>query len=209
MSRDGVPLCPRHADATTPPLGWTMNDLRSQNRTLTPVPNPSGPRTGEVVSPSPPPTPTSTKPTNPLFTSSRPTEPRRRRSESDGHDHHDQPAEATGDDTTEATQGELTFQVSRQLRSMPVTAESPEPAPAERPARSAADGSGARTSTSTAGEEGDAPQSRPSKRRDVEDEADEPEERFPWHHQFSEDDEPLELKAESPLLSRAFRYSVG
>ena len=39
ISRDGVPLCARHADATTPPMGWTMNDLRSRSRSLAAVPD--------------------------------------------------------------------------------------------------------------------------------------------------------------------------
>ena len=32
--------------------------------------------------------------------------------------------------------------------------------------------------------------------------------KFPWHFQF-DDDEPEELQAKTPLLSRAFRSSVG
>lgn len=57
-----------------------------------------------------------------------------------------------------------------------------------------------------AGPEG--PSSRPSRRRDVAEEAEDTEDRFPWHFQF-DDDEPDELHASSPLLSRAFRSSIG
>jgi hypothetical protein len=41
VSRDGVPLCARHADATTPPMGWAMNDMRSNSagRALAAVPD--------------------------------------------------------------------------------------------------------------------------------------------------------------------------
>ncbi len=52
------------------------------------------------------------------------------------------------------------------------------------------------------------PESRPTRRRDVPEDVEEPEERFPWHHQY-QDDEPEEMQASSPLLSRAFRSSTG
>ncbi len=52
--------------------------------------------------------------------------------------------------------------------------------------------------------------SRPARRRDAdEDVAEAEEDRFPWHFQFDEDDEPEELQASTPLLSRAFRASTG
>lgn len=48
---------------------------------------------------------------------------------------------------------------------------------------------------------------RPNRRRETEEEpADE--EKFPWHFQF-DDDEPDQLQASSPLLSRAFRATIG
>ncbi len=38
-TRDGTPLCDRHAELTTPPMGWSMNDMRSsQGRKLLAVP---------------------------------------------------------------------------------------------------------------------------------------------------------------------------
>ncbi len=52
------------------------------------------------------------------------------------------------------------------------------------------------------------PASRPNRRRDVAEETEEEEDRFPWHFQF-DDDEPEELQASSPLLSRAFRATIG
>lgn len=65
-----------------------------------------------------------------------------------------------------------------------------------------------RASRRSKGEEG--PDSRPARRRDVEDDdAHDGEDRFPWHFQFDEDDEPEELQASTPLLSRAFRATTG
>ena len=184
-----MPLCPHHADATTPPLGWTMNDLRSRNRALAPVPS-GGPRTGEIVS-----TPPTAKPKgNPLFRSSRPApveEP--------------QPDEVATDDD-----GPLTFKVSRDLRSMPVTA-----APfdgngqGEPPSRDDLRLFGSADEHGTDQADDDrAPMSRPSKRREVFEAEESEDDKFPWHHHFA-DDEPEELQAKSPLLSRAFRSSVG
>ena len=49
------------------------------------------------------------------------------------------------------------------------------------------------------------PTKRPARRRD---DPEDSEESFPWHHQF-DDDEPEELQATSPLLSRAFRATTG
>ena len=52
------------------------------------------------------------------------------------------------------------------------------------------------------------PSSRPNRRREMAEEGEETEDRFPWHFQF-DDDEPEELQASSPLLSRAFRATIG
>lgn len=49
--------------------------------------------------------------------------------------------------------------------------------------------------------------SRPNRRRETEEVASD-EEKFPWHFQF-DDDEPDQLQASSPLLSRAFRATIG
>jgi hypothetical protein len=56
--------------------------------------------------------------------------------------------------------------------------------------------------------EPEGPSSRPNRRREVSEEDTEEEDRFPWHFQF-DDDEPEELQASSPLLSRAFRATIG
>lgn len=55
------------------------------------------------------------------------------------------------------------------------------------------------------------PDSRPTRRRELDDDEDAHggEDRFPWHFQFDEDDEPEELQASTPLLSRAFRATTG
>ena len=56
--------------------------------------------------------------------------------------------------------------------------------------------------------EGEGPSSRPNRRREMSDEEVPEEDKFPWHFQF-DDDEPEELQASSPLLSRAFRATIG
>ncbi|MGB5759825.1 MAG: hypothetical protein WBM50_23120 [Acidimicrobiales bacterium] len=58
------------------------------------------------------------------------------------------------------------------------------------------------------GAEAEGPATRPSRRREVGEEAEVEEDRFPWHFQFDHD-EPEELQASSPLLSRAFRATIG
>ena len=223
VSRDGVPLCPHHADSTTPPMGWSMNDLRSRNRTLAPV-RTLGPRTGEIVSAPPGKNGGSKrkgKKPNPLFQGSNPDLVGRKRPRSgtpplvDQHTgdepldpNHTDDSMAEGGDATDADP--LNFEVSRQLRSMSVTA---------LPERGEPTGDGSSAPSDLAGDE-QAPLSRPARRREVvEDDAeaeldevalddDTDDDKFPWHYQF-DDDEPQELQAKSPLLSRAFRSSVG
>lgn len=53
-----------------------------------------------------------------------------------------------------------------------------------------------------------APESRPSRRRELAEEQPE-EDKFPWHFSFDDDEEPAELQASTPLLSRAFRSTTG
>ena len=168
-----------------------MNDLRSRNRTLAPV-RTLGPRTGEIVS-APPggtggPKRKGKKP-NPLFQASRTeAEPK-----------------VSGTTAPAAEPDPLTFQVSRDLKAMAVTAlpDRADPATGDRP-------ESATTPDVRAVDDDEAggPPSRPSRRREVVDEDDVEDDKFPWHHQF-DDDEPQELQAKSPLLSRAFRSSVG
>lgn len=188
ISRDGVPLCARHADATTPPMGWTMNDLRSRNRALAAVPD-----EGTVPTSTPPrvrPERSSVaEPASPAAAdggaeagegSARGRKMSRRQSIEE-RARSTAEVEAEGDDTR--------FRSSR-------------PVPAVRPA--AATGASHRSKTAD-----DAPDSRPTKRRDVPEEvASADEDRFPWHYQY-QDDEPEEMQASSPLLSRAFRSSTG
>ncbi|MCP4223257.1 MAG: hypothetical protein GY773_07960, partial [Actinomycetia bacterium] len=136
--------------------------------------------------------------------------------------------DAAGDGAaTEDSDEPLSFPVSRDLRSMPVSATNgngntkgedepaasaqAEPEAEDQPNQSRGRGRGSRTTSSARGK---APASRPSKRREaaeeeaIEEEVIDEDDKFPWHHQF-DDDGPQELKAKSPLLSRAFRSSVG
>ncbi len=53
------------------------------------------------------------------------------------------------------------------------------------------------------------PNSRPSRRRDSEERPSKGEDGFPWTFQLDEDEEPEELQASTPLLSRAFRATTG
>jgi len=230
-------------------MGWSMNDLRSVNRTLAPV-RTLGPRTGEIVS-APPGSSggknrKGRKP-NPLFQGSRPDLDARRRPRSAEPTSLDGPkaVDSVGDvddvgeaeeipdvfeidegPTEAADPGEpgdpLTFQVSRQLRSMAVTA-----LPEADDEIASSDGPSARRSSAASNGDTDrAPASRPARRREVVDDdelaveigadtdaergtpVDDEDDKFPWHYQF-DDDEPQELQAKSPLLSRAFRSSVG
>jgi hypothetical protein len=79
------------------------------------------------------------------------------------------------------------------------------PIPDDRPAE---DG---QEDVAVAGDDGSGskgPSSRPNRRREVAEDVPEEEDRFPWHFHF-DDDEPEELQASSPLLSRAFRATIG
>lgn len=55
------------------------------------------------------------------------------------------------------------------------------------------------------GPDGDSIESRPARRRQAEDEEVASQESFPWSFDFDDEDEPEELQASTPLLSRAFR----
>ena len=181
-----------------------MNDLRSRNRTLAPVPS-IGPKTGEIVSSRPARRP----PGNPLFQSSRPAG-----DHGDAEQPHGTPGGAhvpdgeTGDPEPEER---LTFKVSRELRTMPVSAVADGGLPDE-PVESSGphENDDPANADRVRGRRKDkGPASRPTKRREVFDADTAQDDKFPWHYQFDEDDEPEELQAKSPLLSRAFRSSVG
>ncbi|MGF1595319.1 MAG: hypothetical protein ACFCVK_00040 [Acidimicrobiales bacterium] len=175
-----------------------MNDLRSRNRTLAPV-RELGPRTGEIVSA--PPATRSRSGVNPLFQASRPL---------------DKPSTAPPDGALplagEPSIGDddpLTFPVSRQLQTMPLTVGDDAPASDAGDDAEAVDSTAGDGGTSRRGRRADSgPASRPTKRRNVVDEETVEEDKFPWHYQFDHD-EPRELQAKSRLLSRAFRSSVG
>ncbi|MEM9133138.1 MAG: hypothetical protein AAF962_01245 [Actinomycetota bacterium] len=219
-----MPLCPHHADATTPPLGWTMNDLRSQNRSLAPV-SEIGPQTGEIVTTNGNGKGKSSG-ANPLFESSRPADRTRKKERAA------QPAAEKAkreEPEVESRPGkrapaaeELSFPVSRHLDSMSVSArEGDDEADGEAVEDAAIVGSENDTSAKVEARRrrrqraaaSDGPESRPSKRRagPEDDELDEEdEESFSWTFKFDDTEEqPEELQAKSPLLSRAFRSSVG
>lgn len=171
ISRDGVPLCARHADATTPPLGWTMNDLRSRNRALAAVPD-------EGVAP------TSTPPrVRPETDDQSGRRMSRRQSILDRARRLDGQSESEDSDPNEHK-----FQSSRP--------------------RQDEDSDATAEPVMETDDDPQGPSSRPNRRRDVSDEEPEDEDKFPWHFQF-DDDEPEELQASSPLLSRAFRATIG
>lgn len=181
VSRDGVPLCPNHADATTPPLGWAMNDLRSTSQALN------------------------------LESSNQPissTPPRVRPDADAGVDPDGADDQGTG-----------------------IAAESKTRASADENGRRRS-GSGRRTSRLQLvadGEDDQTPgnrhmsqrqsiraraghasgsetiESRPTRRREADEEPAATQESFPWSFDFDDEDEPEELQASTPLLSRAFR----
>lgn len=212
VSRDGVPLCAEHADTTTPPLGWSMNDLRSTAKALG--------LDGDV---------------EPVVTT---TPPRVRPSGEGldgGHSGPDGSAADSGQSEPEtatarrmsrrqsiierARQGSLDLDDHQEPATGPASG-------SEEPRREAAAARLGRDETDReanerfiarslerrrSGRRGteSAPESRPTRRREVaEEEPQDDEVHFPWHHTFN-DDEPVELQASTPLLSRAFRSTTG
>ncbi len=208
ISRDGVPLCARHADATTPPLGWTMNDLRSRNRSLSAVPD-----EGSVPTSTPPrvrPEPATAR----KMSRRQSIEERAARTSSGdgaesvqaGDDHKFRSSRPSDEPAAEA---DLTVEADIAVETAAEATVETEAAPARKGSkRPAAKGRTKTRKRGAAAAEADAPESRPTRRRDVPEDEAEVEERFPWHHQY-QDDEPEEMQASSPLLSRAFRSSTG
>lgn len=213
-------------------MGWTMNDLRSRDRTLAPVRS-IGPRTGEVVS-----NPRPRAVGNPLFQDSRYESEAERAAERAAERLRAAARGEALEDDDEIDAGGFSFPVTQELRHMPVSAArppvevvpppeelapaEPEPAIAAEVTRATARRGGWAAAISGSGANGGpnnnaaapprAPASRPTKRREVVEETPEPEEeRFPFHFSFKDADteEPQELKAKTPLLARAFRSSVG
>lgn len=189
-SRDGVPLCARHADATTPPLGWSMNDLRTTSRVLSPVPD------GDAVITSTPP---------------------RVRPEQGG----DLGSERAG--SRKMSRRQSIAERARQEAMAQVGSDESDDGSGEAVARAdgAADSAAStlfddealnaklarRASRRARADQG--PESRPSRRRKVDEEEPVEQDRFPWSFQLDDDEEPEELRASTPLLSRAFRATTG
>ncbi|MEM7272621.1 MAG: hypothetical protein AAF547_06025 [Actinomycetota bacterium] len=196
ISRDGVPLCARHADATTPPMGWTMNDLRSRNRSLAAVPD-------EVPTSTPPRVrPAADDAAGRRMSRRQSIAERARRLEAETDVQADAEVEI---DRSVDTDQQLTLdgtgsEADHRWSSSRPTAEEPEVvASADAEAHVDAD---------LDGEVDEGPSSRPDRRRQPQDDEAPDEDKFPWHFQF-DDDEPEELQASSPLLSRAFRATIG
>jgi len=175
MSRDGVPLCDRHADLTTPPMGWAMNDMRSQHQ-LSAMP------TGDSVPTRVPKVPPRVRSAQSPISSEKNNSKTKSISKIAKSKNLNKAKKITAG--TEQVADDSRFEDSRPAVNQVL---------ADRRSKKRIVG----------------PANRPAKRREVasEEEIIEPD-KFPWHHQFT-DDEPEELNAKSPLLSRAFRSSVG
>lgn len=192
ISRDGVPLCARHADATTPPLGWAMNDLRSTSRALNDTEEAAVEETPPRVRPR---HELADKPGARMSSRQSIKERARRSGEPDP-------------DEFEGEEGDAGDAEVIDLNDVPARVR----ARRERADKQQAgrDRTGRSSARRRADAEAKAPDTRPTRRRAV-DEDDEPsqQEMFPWHYEFGDEDEPEELQASSPLLSRAFRATTG
>lgn len=193
ISRDGVPLCARHADATTPPMGWAMNDLRSRSRPLSAVPDEDA-----VITSTPP----RVRPETEV--------------EADAGRGEGQDADRSSGKKMSRRQSIAERARKReQAEDDEAVAVAEESADGDHRFRDSRSGVVAEADSDAAAEKSgkdddadDGPSSRPKRRREVAAEEEPEEDRFPWHHQF-DDDEPEELQASSPLLSRAFRATIG
>jgi len=209
-----VPLCDRHSDLTTPPMGWAMNDLRSSRKpeakpeksgqpTITRKPPRSRPTAGELA-----------EDTKELRRKKARTSSRRPRDGAKKDLKRRSPKVVIERTQTAQKDAQDVIDLSESVGPEPVRSE----AHAVAPDNSAATTPRATPTSPTAPfvpelevdgdvtEQMRVPLSRPSRRRAIEAENDDAS--FPWHHQF-EDDEPEELQATSPLLSRAFRATTG
>ncbi len=180
-SRDGVPLCARHSDATTPPVGWTMNDLRT-----TAAINGAADRQASGISSAPP-------RVRPERTDDRASAGKMSRRQSiverARQDSTDPPSEVAAPDVDGDDINELTL-IDDEARERLVNAKLAE-----------------RASRRDQAEKG--PDSRPSRRRAKAEPVSKGEDGFPWTFQLDDEDEPEELQASTPLLSRAFRATTG
>lgn len=210
ISRDGVPLCGRHADSTTPPMGWSMNDLRSRSRSLAAVADEDA---------SPQSTPPRVRPegaSDESRSSGQRMSPRQSIEERARQDVQrqveDEPvnsepasAQANGQRLTKKQRRAARAAQRAKEREQRVKATAAESAENGQPESVAS--SPAAVARGTEQPDGGVP-SRPNRRRETEESPDPEEEKFPWHFQF-DDDEPDQLQASSPLLSRAFRATIG
>jgi len=174
ISRDGVPLCDRHADLTTPPMGWSMNDMRSQQQ-LSAVP------TGDDI-------PTRVPKVPPRSRSNESSKEQQDSGSSKKQKVAKRVKKKNSDQDKLVAKANVAKEDSRFEDSRPSVNQVLE----ERRSKKRKEGLS----------------NRPAKRREVLSEDVKEADKFPWHHQF-DDDEPEELHADSPLLSRAFRSSVG
>lgn len=194
-SRDGVPLCARHADSTTPPLGWAMNDLRSTSQAIDHNEDAS-----LGISATPP-------RVRPDRIAERGVKKMSRRQSIAERARQEAVAKAAAHPEDHPGSG---HEAGESADPIDVTAESRPGADYDEELVNAklADRASRRAARNASGKDG--PDSRPARRRDIEDGDTGPnEDGFPWNFQFNEDDEPEELQASSPLLSRAFRATTG
>jgi len=189
-SRDGVPLCARHADGTTPPIGWTMNDLRTTSGVINGA-NTVADAEGGITAAPPRVRPERNDQrggTNGKMSQRQSIVERARREASELQDEID----ATVLDETAETpnDGDQLKLLDDETRERVVNAKL-----AERASRRGHNDKG--------------PNSRPSRRRAAAESPSSREEGFPWTFHLDDDQEPEELHASTPLLSRAFRATTG
>ncbi len=173
VSRDGVPLCPRHADATSPPLGWAMNDLRSTSQALSLDETVDDEASKDPISATPP----------------------RVRPPGEEFDDSDKSTAAGGKRGAGSERG-------RQSRLTLISGEESDSrsnGPRHMSQRQSIQARAGRSG------DGDAIESRPSRRRETVEEEEPTQESFAFSFDFDDEDEPEALQASTPLLSRAFR----
>lgn len=186
-SRDGVPLCARHSDATTPPVGWAMNDLRTTAGVVIGVTD----REAGITAAPPRVRPEQNGEQGPARKMSR-RQSIVERARQEAAELQDEIDATVVDERSERDLDEVDdlSLLDGEARERLVNAKL-----AERATRRGGGDSG--------------PNSRPSRRRAAEKPATTDEDGFPWTFHLDEDDEPEELQASTPLLSRAFRASTG
>lgn len=173
-------------------MGWTMNDLRSRNRALAAVPD-----EGSAPTSTPPRVRPEPEEKSGRRMSRRQSIAERARKLGEAAEAEDtivlaENGTATVESGTETSSDDHKFRSSR---------------PSENRPAAEANGHGSNGRGAKADDD-EGPSSRPNRRRELSDDEPVEEDKFPWHFQF-DDDEPEELQASSPLLSRAFRATTG